>query len=142
MRGGMSAARRGLCAAVATMAAMAALVAIGADPRWADQLITITAVGAGVTAWLLRAPSGVPRLRDWRLRREVHDLKADMAKLAAQVNAQGAEIAEAWVLRVQMDSLSESFAAAFGAAGAPAPEAVAADGPTQPIYLGDRRRAV
>lgn len=81
----------------------------------------------------------LPDLRDWRRKRHILQLQADVAALAARLDATGTAIAE---VRALVSGNAEAARRALAVIGAQVPDTLVADAPTQPIYLRDRRKAI
>ena len=81
----------------------------------------------------------VPDLRDWRRKRHILELQADVAALQARLSAQEERAAayDTW-----MSGNAEALRRGLAAAGVEVPDAIAAGAITQPIFLRDRRRVI
>ena len=120
----MSAIRRTLWATVLLAWPAVVIVKTVWKPAWGGGLsdggAAFTLV-LGIT--LLRGPGGIPRLRDWRHKRELTELRTRLARCEGRLNGQDAKLT----------ALSEGIYRVSTIAGSPVPADSGEDTPTQPI---------
>lgn len=99
-----------------------------------DVLACLTAILITLTA--ARHRGSVPSLAAWWRKREIGRLKAQLAQHEAEAAARFTELDD------RIAGLFEGLTRIASVTGRPIPPCVAADAPTQPIYLRDRRKAI